>query len=207
MTYRNGAPVRIQDVGRAIDSVENNRVASWFKDKRAVILGIQRQPGANVVEVVDAINELLPGLRTQIPQSINLEVFFDRTQSIRESAHDVQLTLIGTIFLVILVIFLFLRNVSATIIPSLAVPMSIVGTFAVMYLLDYSLNNLVPDGVDSGGGLRRRRRDRRPGKHRAPHGTRRKALRSRGEGRPGDRFYHHVDDDLAGGGVHTGACS
>ena len=142
ITYRNGAPVRVQDVGRAIDSVENNRAASWFKDKRAVILGIQRQPGANIVEVVDAINELLPGLRTQIPQSIKLEVFFDRTQSIRESAHDVQLTLIGTIFLVILVIFLFLRNVSATIIPSLAVPMSIVGTFAVMYLLEYSLNNL-----------------------------------------------------------------
>ena len=142
ITYRNGAPVRIQDVGRAIDSVENNRVASWFKDKRAVVLGVQRQPGANIVEVVDAINELLPGLRTQIPQSIKLEVFFDRTQSIRESAHDVQLTLIGTIFLVIFVIFLFLRNVSATIIPGLAVPMSIVGTFAVMYLLDYSLNNL-----------------------------------------------------------------
>ena len=142
ITYRNGAPVRIQDVGRAIDSVENNRVASWFKEKRAVVLGIQRQPGANVVDVVDAVKELLPGLRAQIPESINLEVFFDRTQSIRESAHDVQLTLIGTIFLVILVIFLFLRNVSATIIPSLAVPMSIIGTFAVMYLLDYSLNNL-----------------------------------------------------------------
>jgi HAE1 family hydrophobic/amphiphilic exporter-1 len=142
LTYRNGAPVRVQDIGRAIDSVENNRVASWFKDKRAVVLGIQRQPGANVVEVVDAVKELLPGLRTQIPESINLEVFFDRTQSIRESAHDVQLTLIGTIFLVIFVIFLFLRNVSATIIPSLAVPMSIVGTFAVMYMLDYSLNNL-----------------------------------------------------------------
>jgi HAE1 family hydrophobic/amphiphilic exporter-1 len=142
ITYRNGAPVRIQDVGRAIDSVENNRALSWFKDKRAVVLGIQRQPGANVVQVVDAVNELLPGLRSQIPQSIKLEVFFDRTQSIRESAHDVQLTLIGTILLVILVIFLFLRNVSATIIPSLAVPMSIVGTFAVMYLLDYSLNNL-----------------------------------------------------------------
>jgi HAE1 family hydrophobic/amphiphilic exporter-1 len=142
VTYRNGAAVRIQDVGRATDSVENNRAASWFKDKRAVILGVQRQPGANVVEVVDAVKALLPGLRTQIPQSINLEAFFDRTQSIRESAHDVQLTLIGTILLVILVIFLFLRNVSATIIPSLAVPMSIVGTFAVMYLLDYGLNNL-----------------------------------------------------------------
>ena len=142
VTYRNGAPVRIQDIGRAIDSVENTRVASWFKDKKAVILGIQRQPGANVVEVVDAVKEILPGLRAQIPQSIKLDFFFDRTQSIRESVHDVQLTLIGTIFLVILVIFLFLRNVSATIIPSLALPMSIVGTFAVMYLLDYSLDNL-----------------------------------------------------------------
>ncbi|MGH7852725.1 MAG: efflux RND transporter permease subunit, partial [Candidatus Binatia bacterium] len=142
VTYRNGAPVRIQDVGRAIDSVENNRAASWFKEKRAVILGVQRQPGANVVEVVDAVNALLPGLRAQIPQSIKLEVFFDRTQSIRESVHDVQLTMLGTIVLVIFVIFLFLRNLSATIIPSLAVPMSIVGTFAVMYLLDYSLNNL-----------------------------------------------------------------
>jgi len=142
LTYRNGAPVRIQDVGKAIDSVENTRAVSWFKDKRAVILGIQRQPGANVVEVVDAVRELLPSLRTQIPQSIKLDVFFDRTQSIRESVHDVQLTMIGTIVLVILVIFLFLRNVSATIIPSLALPMSILGTFAVMYLLEYSLDNL-----------------------------------------------------------------
>ncbi|HET7005188.1 MAG TPA: efflux RND transporter permease subunit [Candidatus Binatia bacterium] len=142
VTYRNGAPVRIQDIGKAIDSVENTRVASWFKDKRAVILGIQRQPGANVVEVVDAVKEILPDLQAQIPPSIKLEFFFDRTQSIRESVHDVQLTLIGTVFLVILVIFLFLRNLSATIIPSLALPMSIVGTFAVMYLLDYSLDNL-----------------------------------------------------------------
>src|SRR4026209_1741666 len=142
VTYRNSAPVRIQDIGTAINSVENTRVGSWFNGKRAVILGIQRQPGANVVEVVDAVKEILPGLRAQIPQSINLEVFFDRTQSIRESVHDVQLTMIGTIVLVILVIFLFLRNVSATIIPSLALPMSTVGTFAVMYLLDYSLDNL-----------------------------------------------------------------
>ena len=143
VTYRNGAPVRIQEIGQAIDSVENNRVGSWFKDKRAVILGIQRQPGANVVEVVDAVKDAAARVcETQIPQSIKLELFFDRTQSIRESVHDVQLTLIGTIVLVILVIFLFLRNVSATIIPSLALPMSIVGTFAVMYLLDYSLDNL-----------------------------------------------------------------
>ena len=142
VTYRNGAPVRIQDLGKAVDSVENTRVGSWYNNERAVILGVQRQPGANVVEVVDAIKAVLPTLRAQIPQSIELELFFDRTQSIRESVHDVQLTLIGTIVLVILVIFLFLRNFSATVIPSLALPMSIAGTFAVMYLLDYSLNNL-----------------------------------------------------------------
>ncbi len=142
VTFRNGAPVRIQDIGRAIDGVENRKVASWFNGKRGVILGVQRQPGANVVAVVDAVKDIIPALRTQIPQSIRLDVFFDRTQFIRESVHDVQLTLIGTIVLVVLVIFLFLRNVSATIIPSLALPMSIIGTFAVMYLLDYSLNNL-----------------------------------------------------------------
>jgi hydrophobic/amphiphilic exporter-1 (mainly G- bacteria), HAE1 family len=142
VTYRNGAPVRVQDLGRAVDSVENTRAGSWFNNERAVILGVQRQPGANVVEVVDAIKAVLPTLRAQIPQSIELELFFDRTQSIRESVHDVQLTLIGTVFLVVLVIFLFLRNISATIIPSLALPMSIAGTFAIMYLLDFSMNNL-----------------------------------------------------------------
>ncbi|HET9918119.1 MAG TPA: efflux RND transporter permease subunit, partial [Candidatus Binatia bacterium] len=142
VTYRNGAPVRIQDLGRAIDSVENKRVASWYNGKRAVILGVQRQPGANVVEVVDAVKALVPTLQAQIPQSVKLDIFFDRTQAIRESVHDVQLTLIGTIVLVILVIFVFLRNVSATVIPSLALPMSIIGTFAVMYLLDFSMNNL-----------------------------------------------------------------
>ncbi|MGH7823583.1 MAG: efflux RND transporter permease subunit [Candidatus Binatia bacterium] len=142
VAYRNGAPVRLQELGGVLDSVENRRVASWFNGKRSIILGVQRQPGANVVEVVDAVKALLPKLRAQIPQSIELDVFFDRTQSIRESVHDVQLTLIGTIVLVVFVIFLFLRNVSATIIPSLALPMSIVGTFAIMYLLDYSLNNL-----------------------------------------------------------------
>ena len=142
VAYRNGAPIRIQDLGNVLDSVENRRVASWFNGKRAIILGVQRQPGANVVEVVDAVKALLPALRAQIPQSIELDVFFDRTQSIRESVHDVQLTLLGTIVLVVLVIFLFLRNVSATIIPSLALPLSIVGTFAVMYLLGYSMNNL-----------------------------------------------------------------
>ena len=156
VTYRNGAPVRIQDIGKAIDSVENTRVASWFKDKKAVILGVQRQPGANVVEVVDAIKEILPGLQAQIPPSIKLEFFFDRTQSIRESVHDVQLTLIGTIFLVILVIFLFLRNVSATIIPSLALADVHRRHLCRDVFARLQPGQSVAHGVDAGGGFRRR---------------------------------------------------
>ena len=142
VTYRNGSPVRLQDLGRVLDSVENNKVASWFNNTRAIGLAVQRQPGANVVEVVDAIKKLLPALQSQIPPSVNLDIMFDRTQSIRESVEDVQFTLFLTLCLVVLVIFLFLRNFSATVIPSLALPMSIIGTFAVMYLLGYSLNNL-----------------------------------------------------------------
>ena len=142
VAYRNGSPVRLADLGQVIDSVENNRVASWFNGTRAIILAIQRQPGTNTVEVVDAIKRLLPSFRAQIPRSVNLAVLFDRSQAVRESVNDVKFTLLLTIFLVIMVIFLFVRNLSATIIPSLALPMSIVGTFAVMYLLGYSLDNL-----------------------------------------------------------------
>ena len=142
VTYRNGAPVYLRDLGKVFDSVESRKVAAWYNQKPSVVLAVQRQPGANVVEVVDAVKALLPTLRTQIPPSVQLEVLFDRTQSIRESVHDVQFTLVLTIGLVVMVIFLFLRNLSATIIPSLALPMSIIGTFAIMYLLGYSLDNL-----------------------------------------------------------------
>jgi HAE1 family hydrophobic/amphiphilic exporter-1 len=142
VAYRAGAPVRLQELGSVIDSVENNKVASWFKDTRAIVLAIQRQPGTNTVEVVDSIKKLLPTFREQIPASVNLQVLFDRSQSIRDSVHDVQFTLMLTVCLVVLVIFLFLRNLSATIIPSLALPMSIVGTFAVMYVLDFSMDNM-----------------------------------------------------------------
>ena len=142
VTYRNGAPVYLRDLGKVFDSVENRKVAAWYNGKPSIVLAVQRQPGANVVDVVDAVKAILPQLQTQIPPSVKLEILFDRTQSIRESVKDVQFTLVLTIGLVILVIFLFLRNLSATIIPSLALPMSIVGTFAVMYLLGYSLDNL-----------------------------------------------------------------
>jgi HAE1 family hydrophobic/amphiphilic exporter-1 len=146
VAYRNGNPVRLQELGRVIDSVENDKVASWFvtaKGKpRAVILAIQRQPGTNTVEVVDSIKALLPTFRAEMPASVNLDILFDRSMSIRESVGDVKLTLALAICLVVLVIFLFLRNLSATIIPSLALPMSIIGTFTVMFVLGYSVDNL-----------------------------------------------------------------
>jgi hydrophobic/amphiphilic exporter-1 (mainly G- bacteria), HAE1 family len=142
VAYRNGSPVRLKDLGRAIDSVENDKVASWFNATRAIVLAIQRQPGTNTVEVVDSIKKLLPKIRAQIPASVNLNILYDRSESIRDSVNDVKFTLFLALCLVVLVIFLFLRNVSATLIPSLALPMSIVGTFACMYLLNFSLDNL-----------------------------------------------------------------
>jgi HAE1 family hydrophobic/amphiphilic exporter-1 len=142
VAYRNGSPVRLQDLGRVVDSVENDKIASWYNDVRSIVLAVQRQPGTNTVEVVDSIRQLLPTFRAQMPASVNLDVLFDRSVSIRNSVGDVKFTLFLTMCLVILVIFLFLRALSATLIPSLALPMSIVGTFGVMYLLDYSLDNL-----------------------------------------------------------------
>ncbi len=142
VTYKNGAPVYLDQLGGIIDSVENTKVASWYNDTRAIILTIQRQPGTNTVQVVDTITKLLPSLREQIPQSVEVGVLYDASQSIRDSVADVRFTLILTICLVVLVIFLFLRNLSATVIPSLALPVSLIGTFAVMYLLHFSLDNL-----------------------------------------------------------------
>ncbi len=142
VAYRNGSPVRLEQLGKVLDGTENDKIASWYRDTRAIVLAIQRQPGTNTVEVVDAIKKLIPSFRDQLPAAVNLDVLFDRSVSIRESVHDVEFTLILTVCLVVLVIFLFLRNLSATVIPSLALPMSIVGTFAVMYVMDYSLDNM-----------------------------------------------------------------
>jgi HAE1 family hydrophobic/amphiphilic exporter-1 len=142
VAYRNGSPVRLEQLGRVIDSVENDKVANWYNNTRSIVLAIQRQPGTNTVEVVDSIKKLLPTFRAQMPASVDLNVLYDRSQSIRASVDDVKFTLLLAIFLVVLVIFLFLRNLSATIIPSLALPASIIFTFAVMYFLRYSLDNL-----------------------------------------------------------------
>jgi len=142
VAYRNGAPVRLDEVAKVADSVQNDKTASWFNDSRAIILAIQRQPGTNTIEVVDSIKALLPTFQSQLPAAVNMGIRYDRSASIRASVSDVKFTLMLTIALVVLVIFLFLRSVRATIIPSLAVPMSIVGTFAVMYLVNFTLDTI-----------------------------------------------------------------
>ena len=142
VTYRNGAPVRLSEVAEVVDGAENVRLAAWANKDAAVIINIQRQPGANVIEVVDRIKELLPKLQASLPLSIEVVPLTDRTVTIRASIHDVQFELFLAVALVVMVIFLFLRNVPATIIPAVAVPLSLVGTFAVMYLAEFSINNL-----------------------------------------------------------------
>jgi HAE1 family hydrophobic/amphiphilic exporter-1 len=142
VAYRNGAPVHLDQVARVIDSVENDKIASWFNDNRAIVLAIQRQPAANTVAVVDLVRERLPQYRAMVPPSVNMEVLNDRSISIRDSVVDVQETLAIAICLVVMVIFLFLRTVSATIIPALAVPVSLIGTCAAMYVFGFSINNM-----------------------------------------------------------------
>jgi hydrophobic/amphiphilic exporter-1 (mainly G- bacteria), HAE1 family len=142
VSYRNGAAVRMGDIANVVDSVENDKAASWFNGDRSIILFIQRQPGTNTIKVVDGIKELLPSFRTQLPASVNLDIFVDRSLAIRESVHDVKFTLVLAIGLVVLVIFLFLRSVSATVIPSIAMPIAVVGTFGVMYFFGFSIDNI-----------------------------------------------------------------
>ncbi len=142
VTYENGAPVRLGDVARVLDDVQDSRNASWYDGKRAIVLAIQRQPGTNTVEVADAAKATVARLSSQLPASVEVNTLYDRSVSIRQSVNDVQLTLFITLCLVVLVIFLFLKNLSATVIPSLALPFSIIGTFSVMYLMGYSLDNL-----------------------------------------------------------------
>ncbi|MBD9357973.1 MdtB/MuxB family multidrug efflux RND transporter permease subunit [Methylomonas albis] len=142
IAYRNGAPVRLADVADAVDAAENVKLAAWANDTAAVIVNIQRQPGANVIEVVDRINKLLPQLRATLPSAVDVLPLTDRTVTIRASVHDVQFELMLAVALVIMVIFLFLRNLPATLIPAVAVPLSLVGTFAVMHLAGFSINNL-----------------------------------------------------------------
>ncbi|MBI4805361.1 MAG: efflux RND transporter permease subunit [Desulfovibrio sp.] len=142
VAYRNGSPVRLNEIGRAIDSVENDRRRNFYNGEPGFVLAIMRQPGTNTVAVVDAVKKLMPGFKVQLPEAVNMEVMIDRSVSIRESVEDVKFTLVLTVALVIMVIFLFLRNLSATVIPSLALPLSLMGTFALMYQFKFSLNNI-----------------------------------------------------------------
>jgi HAE1 family hydrophobic/amphiphilic exporter-1 len=142
VAWRNGAPVKLDEIARVVDSVENNKIAGWFNGRRSIVLGVQRQPDANTVAVVDAIREKLPALRAQIPASIQLEIMMDRSIGVRQAVFDVQETLAIAVALVILVIFLFLRSASATLIPALAVPISLIGTCAAMYAFGFSVNNM-----------------------------------------------------------------
>ncbi len=142
VAWRNGAPVKLEELAKVIDSVENSKVAAWFNDRRTIMLAVFRQPGSNTIETVSAIKSVLPAFQANLPASIELQVHYDRSVSIREAINDVQFTLVLAGFLVILVILMFLRNLSATIIPALALPISVIGTFAVMYALGYSLDNL-----------------------------------------------------------------
>jgi HAE1 family hydrophobic/amphiphilic exporter-1 len=142
VAYRNGAPIKLNEIARVIDSVENDKVATWYNDARAIVLAIQRQPDGNTVEVVDLVRAKLPAMRAQVPPSVQMEPLFDRSISIRAAVSNVQETLAIAISLVIMVIFLFLRKVSATIIPALAVPVSLIGTCAAMYAFGFSINNM-----------------------------------------------------------------
>jgi hydrophobe/amphiphile efflux-1 (HAE1) family protein len=142
IAYRNGSPVRIRDVGRAISAPENDLIAGWFNQKRAVLLAIQRQPGANVINTVNRIKAMMPVLQASIPPAVKVNIISDRTETIRASVSDVQFTLMLTVALVVMVIFIFLRNFWATVIPAVTVPLSLIGTFAVLYELGYSLDNL-----------------------------------------------------------------
>jgi len=142
VAYRNGSPVRLTDVADVIDGAENNRLAAWANQLPAIIVNIQRQPGANVIEVVDRIKQLLPQLQAAMPAAVDVAVLTDRTVTVRASVHDVQFELFLAVALVVMVIFLFLRSLSATVIPSVAVPLSLIGTFGVMYLAGFSINNL-----------------------------------------------------------------
>ncbi|MBI2960636.1 MAG: efflux RND transporter permease subunit [Betaproteobacteria bacterium] len=142
VAYRNGSPIRLNEVGRVIDGVQNDKVAGYFKDKRGIILAVQRQPGTNTIAVVDEVKKLMPTFRQEVPAGIDINVLYDRSVTIRDSVEDVEFSLLLALALVVMVIFVFLRNVPATVIPSVALPMCIIGTFSVMYLLGFSLNNI-----------------------------------------------------------------
>ena len=203
IAYKNGAPVRIKDVGDVINSVQNDRLLSWFGDQRAEGIAIQKEPGANTIAVVDRIKALMPKLEQSLPPAVHVDLMSDRSQTTRASIRDVQLTMMLTIGLVIVVIFLFLRTMWATVIPSLAVPLSLLATFAVMYVAGYSLDNISLMALDDLGRLHRRRCDRHDREHRALYRAGHAAVRCRAERRRADRLYDYFDHLFADRGIHA----
>jgi HAE1 family hydrophobic/amphiphilic exporter-1 len=207
ISYRGGNPIRLNEVAHVYDGIENDKSAAWYNGERTIYLAIQKQPGTNVVAVCDAVKALLPTFREQLPASLSLDVRTDRSIPIRESVHDVKFTLVLTICLVVLVIFLFLRNISATIIPSLALPASIVGHVRGDVPARLQPRQPVADGADAVGRLRRRRRDRDAGEHRPAHGDGQAADARRLRRLEGDLLHHHLDDHLAGRRSSSRCCS
>ena len=203
LTYKQGAPIRVSDVGHAIAGPENTQLGAWSTGKPCVLLVVFKQPGANVIETVDNIKKALPKLATVIPSGVKVDVISDRTTTIRASVFDVEFTLCLTIALVVLVILIFLRNVRATLIPSAVVPISLLGTFAVMYVLGFSLDNLSLMALTIAVGLRGGRRHRRRGEHLPICRERREALQSRAERRGRDRVYGLLDQPFACRRVHS----
>ena len=203
LAYRDGAPVRVRDIGLAVPGPEDAKKAAWANGKRGVFLVVFKQPGANVIDTVDKIKAALPHLRAAMPPALHVDVLSDRTQTIRASVQDVEMTLLLTIALVVLVIFMFLRSLWATIIPSVTVPLALLGACALMYLAGYSLDNLSLMALHDLGRLRRRRCHRHAREHRAPRRGRRVALRGRAQGLGRDRLHHPIDQHLADRRVHS----
>ncbi len=204
VAYQNGAAIRLQDIATIEQGAENTRLAAWANKQQAIVLNIQRQPGVNVITTADSIREMLPTLIKSLPKSVDVKVLTDRTTTIRASVSDVQFELLLAIALVVMVIYVFLRNVPATIIPSVAVPLSLVGTFAAMYFLGFSINNLtlmaltiatgfvVDDAIVVIENISR-------------YIEKGKTARRRAERRRRDRLHHHLADLLAGGGADPAA--
>ena len=203
IAYRNGAPVRLDDVAKVVDSVENDQTASWLDGRPSILLAVKRQPNANTVQVVDAVKALVPMFEAQLPASIQLHVLLDRSVSIRNSVNEVQFTLMLTAVLVVLVIFVFLRNVTATVIPALALPVSVIGTFAGMELLGYSVDNLSLMALTLSVGFVVDDAIVMPREHRAPHRERRARHRRRLPRLARNRLHHRVDHAVARRRVHS----
>ena len=205
VAFQNGAPVRISDVATAIDSVENDKIASWLDGTRAILLAVYRQPDANTVEVVDRVKAMLPAIQVELPSGVEIAVLNDRSVSIRDAIEDVQFTLCLSGVLVIIAIYFFLRSFRATLIPAIALPISVIGTFAGMYLLRSFDRQYLAAGADARRGLRGRRCDRHAGEHRPPYRGRREADGCRLQGLEGSRLHYRLYDAVTGRRVHSRA--